>query len=1163
MIKESNFKKIKNKIVCFIVALGLAISAFAGLSISNKSTVLAYNENLTSSLINDSTFTSYSGNAPYTPSNWTRISNQGNYNSETMASGIFNSDNTTEKYLKQYKVLSNPGVPTTDQTISSSSQYYYSLAMSAPYNAGGNFGYQQATSSLSLSKNSFYAMDVVLKTINSDNSENSDINNLGYSKNFDSRASIYLTGFSTEPKNSSFEMIESQYGKPLNDGWGVYTFYIATNEFTAEKDLNIQLWLGSKTQVTTGTVFFNQIILNQLDHNTFENSIQGIENASYKCLVDLRDESSMVTYPVSSPTFEKNWSLDWDAIEYDTQKAVVSNVNVYSFKNNAEYKKANLTTSDLSDKNLMSADNDVLFMANCEETYTVLQNKENINIARQSYYKLSLWAWSNSRNSTAPSIKLVNTTEDRTLETATISVSTSSSKYSTATNGWVEYSFYIYGDPYIDTTCKIQIVIGSDSEKAKGYVYIDDISMKQISYSQYTNGVSESNSAQFNYNTAEENYLVSNHDFNITENSNKDNKYPLTPSGWTYNESFNAQNVSTNGVINTKSTLFNLADLSISSSNAGYNPGTLPDLDEDANNNVLMMGSRFKGLQSYTSASFGLTTADSYYAISFFVNAKNGGAGIKIANTNGYLVDMSNIKTSGWTKFTTYVKINSTETDYKIIFSLNNDSNDAKYAFFDDVIVESVEKSVYTGAVANQFVPETFGSEYITKIDHTNYDFENDNLNNSANGFTESASVNGTYIKVANTSENLGQVAHSGNNALIVYSNNVNNGKYYAKTNRSFSLSASKYYKISMFVKTTNIEGTGAFIGISGNNVDETISEIISNNGWTEYSFYINAKSASDITLNLGLCDDTSGYALFDDISITPLTCENEDDFNALTTNLDKDIYKKLTVETSSTDDSTNTNDKTDNEFKASFDWYLVTALVTALAIIIAVVGVCIRKVNWKKSKKIKNSYDRAKTLDKDVNRRERIARRQQQISELEKQLQEIEDEIAKIKLEAEQQEKARKEENDRIRAEIESRKQAHKEEREKALRERNEKIAKDKNAFTAKEEEEFSNYIRKLEKIEQKEQFELNKHDKKVNAFKDKTEERIAKYIARQEYIKAEIARIDAEIEEIAREEAEVWEEYKKAKAEAKQRKAEYKASLKEQKANKSDNTNSKKSDK
>lgn len=1175
MNNQKLFTKFKTKLLCFVIALGLMISAFSGFSFGTKS-IFAYDEDLTSSYINDATFTSYTGSKPYTPSNWSRIEGQGKYNSETMAGGIFNDYGNTisDEYRKAYKVLEKgrPGLPLTTEEIekiTSSSHYYYSLSLSAPYATGGNFGYKQSSSSLNLNKNSFYEITVVLKTV-SGTFTTLDINDYGYVASdatpgvsqvpavFDARASVYLTGFN-DKDDASFEMVESSLGKPLSNGWGEYIFYIATNEFKGESSLGLELWLGSKTASTTGTVYFNQVSVRELDGNTFGTITSDADSSSFKKLVDLRDNSGNMGNIISNPTFNKNaisnwnWTDDWDVVNYDVDKAIIKVVDVNSFKNSDAYRDANLDTTDLCGTNLRSNDNYVLFMANTENCYTAIKTNADITISRQTYYKLSLWAWSGSNSEKAPTIKLTNSTDGKTIDDASITVATNCEVGSSATNGWVNYSFYIYGDAFEKVTCKIQICIGSESESATGYLYVDSINMSRISYSQYKDSSSESNSTTFVYNKSAGDYTVSNHDFNITENEKNSNKYPLAPASWTYSYTSTNQNTTTNGVVDPNHRDF-MDSLKIADgSSSAYNPGARPDCDSDSINNILMLGSKENSTQTYTSSSFSLSKSDSTpcYKISFYINARNGGVNIVISNAHAQLVTLENIKTDGWAKITTLVKLENTESDYTIKFSLVNNTSTAKYAFFDYVLVDGITETVYDEMTASSVTPSVFGGEHIIKLDRSIYDFETSVINDiSKNGFTESSKIDGAWAKVVPAND-FAQSAHSGNNVLVVYSNSVNNGEYTVKTNRNFNASSSSYYKISMFVKTFDIKGNGAKIDIYGEGFATLFENIDTlEDGWTEYSFYINSKTTAEITLAFGFDDNACGYLMIDDIAIEKLAFDDEEAFNAEVDSLNSNTVKNLLIEAKSEDETTDEEETNEDEtFSASFNWYIVTALVTAVAIIVAVVGVMLRKVDWKPSKKVKTTYDRAKTLDKDLDRRERIAKRQAQINALETQLREIEAEIEKIKQENAEFEAQRKAENDKIKAEILARKEAIKAEKENAMKERNAKLAKDKNAFTAEEEENFNAYIKQLEKSEKKEQLELAKHEKKASQVSNKTLARLEKYLARQEFIRAEIARIDAEIEEIAKEEAQIWEEYRLAKEDAKRRKAEYKASLKQQK--------------
>ena len=1152
MLNKSCFKNLKKKLISLCVAIGLITSAFTGLIVGNYSTTHAYSSDpsKSSTYFSDPNFSQGGTNPTY----WKVIEGEGNYNSERMVAGIFDSETTTTSYLKKYKVFENPGVPTSE-TLKSNDNRYNSLSLSAPYPAGGNFGYKPSSSKLNLAKDSFYVISVNLKTAYDEDTTDSDIweEGCGYSRSIDSRASLYITGFSDEEVENiaKFEMIESKFGKDPHNGWGTFCFYIATNQLKAESSLDLEVWLGSKSQVSSGNVFFNSVKVEQLDHNTFARSTQTL--GVHSTLIDMRDEVN--TSPITNANFEEEVLYSgWSTLAQDAEVSSISVVDASTFgAGNLLYDKHNLSASDLSSTNLRSSDNKILFMANSENSYTAVESIDEFKFARQKYYKLSVWGWSNN-SGTSASIKLVNTTEDIEIANASLNLTTSSSK-NNATNGWTEYSFYVYGDKFVDTTAKLQLAIGSEESKSSGYAYFDNVTLQEITYKQYSDNSSGSNCTTFNYNTSNDTYKISNYSFDITENETINNAYPLTPAAWTYKSEEVADKTIISGIVNTNSTLFNSDELKIEGSSSPSNPGKLPYQEEDAFNNVLMMGSRYTSSQSYTSSSLTLN-ANSYYKISLYVNAPNGGAKIRIYNSNGTIIEKSNITSVSWTNFVTYIKTGSSEDAVVVELSLINDTTNTKFVFFDDVTLTDSSESVYNGVVESTNTSNYSGT-FTSKVDRLNYNFENDSTTESvANGFSvEGSATSDSFVKIQNTYEEYNIYAKSGDNALVVYSNdNVNGVNYHATTKRNIPLASGSYYKISVFVKTKNIGNGGATITLAGTGLDKSFYDINTEmknvNEWTEYTFYVNAKVETSANLQLGLGNNTtksSGYALFDDITITKLDVADDEAFEALTSGLNSQVEQVITVEEVA-DETTDeeSEEKEDAPFEGSFNWYIVTSLVTALAIIIAVVGVMLRKINFKRTKKVKTSYDRRKTLDVSIDKKERIARRQEEIKLLEKQLKEIEDEIAGIKHEVEVEQQEFAAEHDKAKAVIEERRDAIVKEKEAALHDRNEKIAKDKNAFTREEEEKFAQYIKKLEKQELKENQQLQKHDKAVSNFKTAKSVQLQRIIARKEFIKAEIARIDAEIEEIAKEEAQIWEDYKQAKADAKKRKAEYKAEVK-----------------
>ena len=90
--------------------------------------------------------------------------------------------------------------------------------------------------------------------------------------------------------------------------------------------------------------------------------------------------------------------------------------------------------------------------------------------------------------------------------------------------------------------------------------------------------------------------------------------------------------------------------------------------------------------------------------------------------------------------------------------------------------------------------------------------------------------------------------------------------------------------------------------------------------------------------------------------------------------------------------------DEKEDETENEFDWVILPALFTALALIIAVVGFVVRRIKFKKWQRKKiNEYDRNKTLYKDVVRREAQEKRDEILKAYNAELKEIESEIEKL----------------------------------------------------------------------------------------------------------------------------------------------------------------------
>jgi hypothetical protein len=389
----------------------------------------------------------------------------------------------------------------------------------------------------------------------------------------------------------------------------------------------------------------------------------------------------------------------------------------------------------------------------------------------------------------------------------------------------------------------------------------------------------------------------------------------------------------------------------------------------------------------------------------------------------------------------------------------------------------------------------------------------------------------------------------------VLYLYSIKDGFNSFTSKQTYTFTAQTYYKISVNILTRNISQDetsedikyGASFGLSSDTKVRFTGINNKNNEWKSYTIYLcpEADITSSIILGLGNTDElTSGEVLFDNLSIK--TIDEETYKNELNNSTDDSLIKRFinyvkTDETPVEEESTWTNE---------FNWLIIPSLITGLAIIIAVIGFYVRKITFTRKPKIKTKYDRRKTLDLDISKKEKIALRQQIIRELNDELLAIDKEIEDYKQLAEsqlQEIKAKiKEEQEELKKrkiEIEIKKKEATAEREKQL--------KSDSSFNLnkKAEKEYVAFISKLDKQELGLQKQIASTDVKLANAKELDQSKLNKFYERKEFIKNEIAKIEEEILEITKEDDEMWAEYKQAKEDAKKRKKEYYDELKYQK--------------
>lgn len=1143
-------KKIKSKkVICSLfMCIAVLISAFCGIKSTPTSVDAAsdnYRVNVSSDLLSTyHNFYTTSSAKPATPNGWTVIDDYAT-NDDNIVRGIVDVKDTSTFSTTTYKTT-RPIMPKSD---SSDTSYFKNLMINS-HASKNRIGYKSST--ITLDQDSFYSIEVRLYTHRTEDT--------------DPTASIYLSGL-VEDNHENEEYGDLVKFENINTltSWTTYKFYVATDKSAA---VNLELWLGSKSVGTKGAVFFNNVTIYRYSEDYFvENIIEDTSinsESNYKGhIIDL--SSDTVTTPFDNSSFERTAPLGWTKVDgySSNQKCQIVNANNFSLVNSDTNIKA-------PGSNCSPYNDHALFMYNPTDSYQGIESNE-FKIEQLTYYKLTFWAKSGCEVGDGALVKLIDKSEEDAIEEAKLPIATAftsgSNKYR---NDWTKYTFYIYGSASGDKNVSVQIWLGNKDDKTSGYVFIDDFRLDTVNYQAFSNSSSSTNTTTFNFNNDTDEFVISNNNFNKTENEDSSTSYPLKPTGWTTSGTYNSANVFS-GIINTNETHFenNISKYynSAISSRKPARPTALPYTTNE-NNNVLMIGSSSQGnKQIYNSNELSLG-ADSYYKLTYYVftdynktsNSDNLGARVQLNSGSRILFDYYNIffDDNAWHQYEIYIKTGATAETAKLSLIFEGLSG---YIFFDEIMLstssENAYKSYYKDPQKIQLnvdlSVENFDNRTYNKIEEIQ-----DPNNWSGKEENDKSITTSGIVKVSNV-DLLGVVDDtlSGNkNALFISS--LHDVYYTYTSKQTMSYTAKTYYKISVNVLTQDITQDekvagveyGASFGLPASK-EIRFTGIQTNGAWKNYSIYLCLENdlSSTTALSLGNTDEyTCGSVLFDNLVVTTLA--DKAAYEEEIKDLDEKYYKSFInyvepVDTTPTEESTWTNN-----FE---DWWIIPSLLTGLAIIIAVVGFYVRRINFKRKPKIKTKYDRRKTLDKDIDRREKIALRKQIIAELNEELlaidKEMEDFTKAAQLELEGLRNKIKEEQEEIKRkklDIEIKKKEATAEREKQLKENPDLVT------NTKAEKDFSNYIARLDKTELNLQKQLTLKDIKLASTSEIDKSKLAKFLERKEYIKNEILKIEAEIEEIAKEEKSVWEEYKQAKVTAKQRKQEYIESAKAEKKNK-----------
>jgi len=476
--------------------------------------------------------------------------------------------------------------------------------------------------------------------------------------------------------------------------------------------------------------------------------------------------------------------------------------------------------------NSTKANNYILKLKNSNADKILTAVSPNFTIEQFAYYRLSLYAKTNSfkgDTKSAMSINLVANQHTGAHPSGTVKeTSVYANPYSTTldiTNDWVEYVFYIKGSPISSNNeVSLQFAVNSGST-----IYVSNIELTRINYE----GISDqTNIFDLGTNKDGETLLatdtIANGNFNNYTTVDYDNagntKYPIKPSGLTQIGTLNGIN-SASGIVPTNA-LYNNAKAEIGNVN---NPGA-------ENLNVLAIYASSTENYGYKTGNITLNS-NSYYIITFDVytdNAFTGSVYSKLYFDDIVVANLSDIiSTDSWTTYTYYIKTSSSSQPVSLEFGVADATNTC---FFKNLTYKSINEALFKeksqknidDATTPISIAEQKTNHYMyVDASEENFSFITYNYTNSSNklysSYTYTTSTDSTgIVGVIDTTDTFAGTifadiakldfpASKTNNVLVLYNSSA---AEFTKVSQVFgkTLSANTYYKVSIWLKTKDIE---------------------------------------------------------------------------------------------------------------------------------------------------------------------------------------------------------------------------------------------------------------------------------------------------------------------------------------------------------------------
>lgn len=947
--------KNKNKflILCVASAMMLAlVFPFFGKTQSKSASALNYETiSISNGDFNSSKDSYYLDSSP---TGWQTIKSN-----VVLTSGIINTNSARfDNYTTTYQLSSNPGTLTSN--ADDTKILMINPRSSSNPNANLNQGYK--SNDITLDAYGYYSFTVLAKT---------EVGGV---------ASIYLKGLDQTLK---FENL-------TNTVWKAYTFFVENG--AKSQTIHFELWLGNDVaQTSSCAVFFDNL------------SGKKVSETQYN--LDKNDDTYNQVYTIS-----KSYISGFENANFEN--GITGWTANNTFPTGTYHKVINTKDSaSMADFTFLGGNNlegsNALWLASKNTPSSSFgYTSSQITLPAYAVYKISIKA--KVDDDTTATVVLKETDDIKSYyseyepQTSSISINSNDSS-NNVENNYKTYSFYICGHTQYDTKLYLQLWLGTESEANSGSVLFDDITVEQITNSDYSDASSDSYNSKIELKTLSPSLSVPNGTFNLGHSESADVTYPITPSNWT-KENPNNQVV---GIINTNTAKFDTFKDSIGGLANPGNPSGFLGTDNEYNN-ILMLWNKTNSYQSILSDSLTIDKYDgsenSFYKLTFaFKTLPSDSATVnfdlQLLDQNSNIVyELQNLNSTEWKNYELYIKNGFYTTSLKLKFSLGTESEKAKgYAFLDNITFE--KQSDMTIDDWNALSPS------LTKnvADLTTCFVNNSTEISSFTGTLQSEQPAGIPVAesgLINSKSNEFDITSSVDSTSknMIYIKTIANAQYQLKSKFSATLASNSQYKISFVVKTVlgNVpEDYEEKYGLSFEleNTTGKFEYIKTNGEWKQYFVIVNTTDEVNTTYKFTASNQNINCGLYfiDEIKIEKL---DSDTYNTiLEDNKDNNAYSFV----GSTDSIVEDDDDTDTDTTSSqdFNWILIPSIISGVALIIALVGFIVRRFKFKKrSKKMKTTYDRKQTLYVDVIRKQARDMRDEEVKNLNVQLKEIEAQI-------------------------------------------------------------------------------------------------------------------------------------------------------------------------